>query len=129
MTMNAVDLLSALDRKIDVIMLVMPNPGPGLHERQRLDTLACRCGEYTRNVGRLQNDARNTEPMAPCFHIQLRQMRGNGSEVDAQVRKLACIVEFQIVPLVVVRGARQRRRPAIPAAHWHHEVHRCPVLM
>jgi hypothetical protein len=35
-TVAAADLPDALDRKIDVIMLVVPNPGPGLHERQRL---------------------------------------------------------------------------------------------
>lgn len=102
----AVDLPDALDRKINVVMLVMPNPGPGLHEGQSLDTLACGCGEYTRDIGRLQNDTRNTEAMTPRFQIQLRQMRGNGGEVDAQVRKFACIIEFQIISIMVVRGTR-----------------------
>lgn len=44
--MNAADLPGAFDREIDMVMLVMSNPGPGLHERQRLETLTCRCG-YT----------------------------------------------------------------------------------
>ena len=42
------------------------------------------------------------------------QMRGNGGEVDAQVRKLACVIELQIVSIMVLRGARQLRRPAVP---------------
>jgi len=37
-------LPGTLDREIDVIMLVMPDPWLCFHERQRLETLTCRCG-------------------------------------------------------------------------------------